>query len=158
MWIAFYRGRGDSVTRLIRWFGRSPYSHVGIVFRDGKRFDASGRVGLCRWVQHDWSEGWEEYPLDVTIEQYAAAYASLDRLNGLPFDYLSVLRFVFPLLRQGHGWYCTQLVAMVMREHLGIPAPEIATPARIMHALHEHYKRQGRKRFARGRQLQELSK
>ena len=59
--LAFYRGRGDLLDRVIRWVTRSPYSHVEIIALTGQHDgtarearslarDLGKQVRLCCWL------------------------------------------------------------------------------------------------------------
>ena len=127
MRIAFYRGPGDWITRIIRVLTRGPYSHVELVFSDGRRFSASGRKPAgVRFSSEPHSEGWDFINLPVTAEQERAARTFAAVLEGSPFKWRGLFRFIAPFLGDGPNshWYCSELVLWILQRCFGM-LPEV---------------------------------
>lgn len=123
MRLAFYRGPGDWITRVIRIVTRGPYSHVELVFSDGLRFGASGRrpAGV-RLNSEPYGDGWDFIPLPIEAseERIARMFATL--LAGSPFKWRGLFRFIAPFLGDGPNshWYCSELVLWTLQRCFGM--------------------------------------
>ena len=92
MWIAFYRGPGDWITRFIRRGTRGPYSHVELVFSDLTSFGASGRENCVRFQRIKSFRHWDLISLPLSADQERTLRVACEELAGLGFDWLGLLR------------------------------------------------------------------
>lgn len=119
MQIAFYKGPATGITnklgRLLVCIGTlSRYSHCELVIQ-GVCYSASARDGGVRSKVIDLASGhWDV--VDVPGDE-AAALAWFCAHMGEAYDWMGVLRFALPFLRQRPGkWFCSEAVA----EALGV--------------------------------------
>ncbi len=123
MRLAFYRGPGDWITRTIRLLTRGPYSHVELVFSDGARFSASGRVPSGVRFEHEpHGAGWDFLLLPASPEQERVARVFCQVLAGSPFKWRGLYRFLCPWLGDGPNsdWYCSELTLWVLQRCFGL--------------------------------------
>lgn len=136
-YLAFYKGKGTWVDRLIRWSTRSAYSHVEIVhdmeekwqhFTFGYQcYSSSARDGGVRskliklnpdhWdlVEVTWRD---DFDLDLFIENDSAKYD----YSGIVFSH------IFSLGRHNKNkWFCSEICAAA----LGLPKPQNYSPGRL---------------------------
>lgn len=123
MKLAFYKGPGDWITKAIRVLTRGPYSHVELVFTDGVRFAASGRMpkGVhFRYTPH--GEGWDYIAIAASPDQERVARTFASVLVGSPFKWKGVFRFLCPLLGDGPNshWYCSELILWMLQRCFGM--------------------------------------
>lgn len=99
-----------------------PYSHVELVFSDGRCFSASGHDGVARWKVQDLSTAWDFVSIPgVTVEQETTAAAFVDPLHGTRFDYMAIYSFVLPFLPDDPArWYCSELCLVVLQQCCGL--------------------------------------
>jgi len=126
--IAFYRGPPRRwLHKLSHWliclFTLSRYSHCELVI-DGVCWSSSARDGGVRQKQIDLTDGkW----IVVNVPS-ADADAALDwfyRHEGKSYDYLGVVQFLLPFVRQGRDkWFCSEATS----EALGLPCATKTTP------------------------------
>jgi len=121
--LAFYRGPGDWITRTIRVLTRGPYSHVEIVFSDGVRFSASGRMPAGVRFDHErHGEGWDYLSIPATPEQERIARTFAAVLEGSAFKWRGLYRFIAPWLGDGPNsdWYCSELALWMLQRCFGM--------------------------------------
>ena len=145
--VAFYKGRPRAGSPLlerakylfdwtIRRITRSPYSHCELAIPDTTRpgvyycVSASVRDGGVRGKYMTLpEERWDLLPAPTTDED---VYRHLRQHEGQPYDWLGVLRFIFPILRQSKTrWFCSEFVGTV----LGMDNPERQTPQTVYQYL-----------------------
>jgi hypothetical protein len=116
-YIALYKGPASNWWDRLRDFAvkvwtRSRYSHVELVI-DGIAHSSSPRDGGVRakFIQFA-PERWDLY--EVNINE-AAAFAWFCEHSGQNYDWLGIVRFVFPFVphRKGH-WFCFEAVAAAL--------------------------------------------
>ncbi len=134
IWLAFYRGRGTWVDRVIRVATRSPYSHVELILSphrpvegdiDRPAFSASGRDGgvRCKTIAFDLAK-WDFVP--VVWADEARLHHAIQTYSGLRYDYLGLLfSQIFNLRRDAPDrWFCSETVAWI----LDLPFPSALSP------------------------------
>ena len=119
MMLAFYRGPGNWITRFIRYWTDSEYSHVTLVFSNGEAFGASGRdrpacqfkwlfdfgvpgrhrVLIRRTITYqavDSADLWTLVPINVTPAQERRVRRACERWDGTKFDWLGLACHLLP--------------------------------------------------------------
>lgn len=120
---AFYKGTRPGVAgiynRLVRWWTRSPYSHVELVMSTGRAWSASFEDGGVRSKLIDFDPAkWDLVDLPAELEQGAEAWFKERR--GNKYDLLGNLQFVLAAIPHSRKrWFCSEAVAAA----LGIPEP-----------------------------------
>ena len=114
---AFYKatrpGLQGLYSRAVRWIDRGAYSHCELVFSDGLSGSASYIDGGVRLKRIDYdTERWDFVALPDSLEPAARAWFELH--HGEPYDLLGNLRFVFFMVREGRGWFCSEAMAAAL--------------------------------------------
>lgn len=132
---AFYKGIRPGVAgiynRLVRWWTRSPYSHVELVMSSGRAWSASFEDGGVRSKLIDIDPAkWDVIELPDHLEPAAAAWFAARR--GAKYDILGNLQFVLAAIPHSRKrWFCSEAVAAA----LGIPEPWRYDPGTLASAL-----------------------
>lgn len=111
--ILLYRG-ADSVSKLIQWQTRSPYSHAALLLPDGETIIESQYptgVGIRPVNAADRLEADVFAVADMTAGKWAKAVDfAMDELDE-PYDYQSIFRFITRTKRSiDRRWFCSELV------------------------------------------------
>jgi len=97
MRLAFYKGK-SLVSRLIRWKTRGKYSHVAIMFDDGRILEAWHAPSSVRWIKSLCDGHTAETPVDIfTITpdlDEVAAIEFAQRQVGKEYGFLKILKFL----------------------------------------------------------------
>ena len=119
--IAFYRGHGRLRDRAIRWWTRSPYSHVELVLPNNGGWIGiyppdSPRVRLRAYNDSYKRNEWDFINLSVTREQVEAILDFYDKTKGQGYDWVGmVLSHVTPFkIKKTNKWYCSEWVAYAL--------------------------------------------
>lgn len=115
MYLAFYgNGYGGFSNKFIRYWTspltyklngkwRATFSHVEIVFSDGMMFSASQYEGHVRLKPHSFTgKAWVRKPLSISAKHEGIIRKNCEVLVdiGVGYDYLGVLGFVLPFVKQ----------------------------------------------------------
>lgn len=116
--LMFYRAKGTFLDRAIRWFTKSPYSHVEIDFgaENGGSFSSSFRDGGVRFKDIDFKEDrWDE--IKVYVDDPAAALRFARSVVGKKYGTWEVVRFLFPFMRERKNeWFCSEVCLRAIQE------------------------------------------
>ncbi len=156
MHLAFYRGEGDAITWAIRKLTGSPYSHVALMFSDGRTAECTGkpcwRSTGVRWRSERWDKrpdeltgDWDLVPVRATAAQERRVRSFVDAHLGQRFSWRGVLSFLAPRLTgrleevgasSQTGWICTTF-AMAAMHSAGLLAdvPMNLCPGSLIEAL-----------------------
>jgi hypothetical protein len=138
--LAFYKGKGTWVDRVIRFVTRSNYSHVEVIYSydhdtlRGCTVSASSRDGGVRATVIAFNpEHWDFLPVPWITHEHvrARAFPELHK----PYDYIGLmLSQLFNFHRGGRGWFCSELAAYI----IGLPLPSSWSPGELKDVL-EYY-------------------
>jgi hypothetical protein len=138
---AFYKGTHAGLpgiyNRLVRWWTRSPYSHVELIFMEGPRtgrglaFSASYMDGGVRDKAIDFDpQKWDF--VDLPHELREQAWDWFCAHEGQGYDLLGNLHFILSAVGDDkRRWFCSEAVAAA----LGMPNPERFDPGTLRAAL-----------------------
>lgn len=141
-WIAFYRGRGRLMDKVIRFASRAPYSHVEMIRQDQRPKDgdvvtcisSSGRDGGVRIKEIQLKPGkWSVYEVPwARAETWDRAEVHL----GKPYElWMMVWSQLFKFHRTDrHKWFCSELIAHA----LGLSMPHGKSPSDLLRAVHDN--------------------
>ena len=110
--LAFYKGKGDWVDKVIRWWTKSQYSHVEVVVGD-TWISSSPRDGGVRSMRmEDYNaEHWDiiDYPGVSAVD----VFDLFRRTKGDDYDFIGILfSEVLPLgIQSKSKWYCSEWAA-----------------------------------------------
>ena len=138
---AFYRGTRPGLAgiynRLVRWWTKSPYSHVELIFYDGVKCagglaaSASNMDGGVRTKVIDFDLARWDF-IELPDELAERAWQWFRDHDGAPYDLVGNLQFVLaPVPHSQTRWFCSEAVAAA----LGIPDPWRYSPGTLASAL-----------------------
>ena len=132
-YLAFYKGNGDFLNKVVRLFTRSKYSHCAIVAHCVE-YSSSSRYGGVyaqrRYIPYDLKE-WDLVPVDIPSQDIVAFY---NRTRDCKYDYLGALGIVFTVFKQkGSRYFCSEWCA----ECLGLDKPHKYTPDSLYKRLNK---------------------
>ena len=106
------------VSRGIRFFTNSDYSHVDIVTRGGRLFGSHivGRNGVwCR--ERDYQDFTRRLLARIVVPDAKAVRYAAFRQAGKPFDYTAVINFGLQRdWTEDDSWFCSELVAYAFQQ------------------------------------------
>jgi len=132
---AFYRGTRPGLagiySRVVRWWTKSPYSHVELVLSSGRAWSSSFEDGGVRSKLIDFDPArWDLVDLPPALEHAAVAWFEAHR--GAGYDLVGNLQFVIsPVPHSRRRWFCSEAVAAA----LGIPDPWRYSPGALASTL-----------------------
>lgn len=108
---------GDFVDHIIGWFSGGKYSHVELVFSKILCFSSRPFSGTTfTTIDYD-NEHWEVFNLPMSAEKELAILQWCMKESHCKYDWLGVLRFVFPFIKQSKKrWFCTEIVVTALQE------------------------------------------
>lgn len=141
-WVAFYRGRGRVMDKVIRFASRAPYSHVELIRQDMRPKDgdivtcisSSARDGGVRVKQIQLQPGkWSVYEVPWA---HPATWDRAEVHLGKPYElWMMVWSQLFKFNRQNRKkWFCSELVAHA----LGLSMPHAKSPSDLLRAVHDN--------------------
>lgn len=138
---AFYKGIHAGLpgiyNRLVRWWTRSPYSHVELIFFDSGPGDDSQAASASymdggvrfKWFTFD-PALWDFVDLPDHMAMQALRW--FDEHDGEAYDLLGNVHFVLSAVGdEKRKWFCSEAVAAA----LGMPNPERFDPGTLHAAL-----------------------
>ena len=119
--VAFYKGKGDYLNGIVRWWTKSIYSHAELVLPDGitwigispflKSKVASRKKLIINYVD------WDFITLDVTQEQVDIIMEFFEDTEGHGYDWVGMLlsQFLPCKIKHKRRWYCSEWIAYALR-------------------------------------------
>tara|TARA_Y100000310_G_scaffold70027_1_gene65558 strand:- start:1324 stop:1845 length:522 start_codon:yes stop_codon:yes gene_type:complete len=119
--IAFYKGEGNCLNGIVRWWTKSTYSHAEIVLPDGKTW-----LGISPFLKSkvdsriklifNYAE-WDFVSLPVTQEQLDIIMEFFKDTKGQRYDWIGMLlsQFLPCKIKHKKRWYCSEWIAYALR-------------------------------------------
>lgn len=121
--VAFYKGKGKIVDKLIRWWTNSPYSHCELLFPDGIMFSSDAWSGGVRWNTNYDLSNWDIVRVDLTKAEIDVLIRWCKTKETSDYDWLGVIRFVIPFTNQDPDkWFCSELCAAGLKAVAKLPS------------------------------------
>ena len=133
-YLAFYKGKGNWMDKLIRLFTRGQYSHVELaIYKGDWRFDcysSSPRDGGVREKTMALNPmNWDFIPVDIEQAKIVDFYYET---RGMKYDFLGAIGLVIPFLHQDKKkWFCSEWCANV----LGLEKPSQYSPVKLSESI-----------------------
>lgn len=119
--IAFYKGKGNFINAIVRWWTKSIYSHAEIVLSDGTTW-----VGISPFLKSEVNgrdkphidvEEWDFINLDIDKDQYNTVIEFYNDTRGHKYDWIGMLLSQFLPCRIKHKsrWYCSEWITYALR-------------------------------------------
>lgn len=114
MYLAFYKGKGNFIDKLIRFFTKSKYSHVELLFSDDRYFSADAWTNTVRYTNFTANPtNWDLVKVDGN-EVKARFFCN--RVVNAKYDFLGVLFFFFNLGDTNSRWFCSEVCTKALQE------------------------------------------
>tara|TARA_R100000008_G_C3563423_1_gene157601 strand:+ start:401 stop:907 length:507 start_codon:yes stop_codon:yes gene_type:complete len=119
--IAFYKGKGNWLNRLICWWTKSRYSHAELVLPDNKHW-----IGISPFlsskvesrIKTDCNiEEWDFVDFKITEEQLKTILAFFKETKECRYDWIGMLlsQFLPFHIKRKNKWYCSEWIAYALR-------------------------------------------
>lgn len=119
--IAFYKGKGDLINTIVRWWTKSVYSHAELILPDGLTWISispsfNSKIARRLKLEIDYSE-WDFIDLEVTAEQHNVILAFFEETEGQGYDWIGMLlsQFLPCKIKHREKWYCSEWIAYALR-------------------------------------------
>jgi hypothetical protein len=119
--IAFYKGDGDILNKIVRWWTKSKYSHAELVLPDGATWIGispllKSKVESREKLIVDNLE-WDFIKVKITEEQYQTIIDFFDQTRGCGYDWIGMLlsQFLPFRIKYHNRWYCSEWIAYALR-------------------------------------------
>jgi len=138
---AFRVGAKGFFSRAIRFVTKSEdgISHVEVLFPDGLSFSSREPKGTS-WLKIDYAAdpgGWIRYAVEVTQDQLADAVIVAETFNGLPYDFLGILRLYVVKNVENQRQFCSE-IGTRLAHAVGLARslnPNLTSPQRLKDAI-----------------------
>ena len=115
--IAFYKGKGNFVNAIVRWWTGSAYSHAELVLEDNITW-----IGISPFLKSKISKKirlsiipaeWEFVSVDISEEQHELIMQFFKDTEGQGYDWVGMLmsQFLSYKIKHRKRWYCSQWIA-----------------------------------------------
>ena len=119
--IAFYKGKGNFINGIVRWWTKSIYSHAEIVLPDGITWIGispflKSKVASRKKIIIDYSE-WDFVDINVNQEQLDIIMEFFEDTEGHGYDWIGMLlsQFLPCKIKHKKRWYCSEWIAYALR-------------------------------------------
>lgn len=119
--IAFFRGKGNCVNSVVRWWTNSIYSHAEIILPDGYTW-----IGISPFLKSKVDEKkkiffelqeWDFIDIEITEEQYNIIMEFYEDTKGQGYDWIGMLlsQFLPCKIKHKKRWYCSEWISYALR-------------------------------------------
>lgn len=122
--VAFYKGSGGLIHKIVRWWTKSKYSHVELIMPDDKTWVSispflSSRV-TSKKIETKFNDAeWDVLTFALSFREPVEAYQLrqlhkfINRTEGMKYDWFGMLISNFSpfLIKHRHKWYCSEWIA-----------------------------------------------
>jgi len=119
--IAFYKGKGDILNKIVRWWTKSKYSHAELILDDCETWISISPKFLSKIKASKKffanPAQWDFVPLNVDSEQYQTILDFYDETKGSGYDWIGMLlsQFLPFRIKTENRWYCSEWIAYALR-------------------------------------------
>ena len=119
--VAFYKGKGNFINTIVRWWTGSVYSHAELILDDDKTW-----IGISPFIKSKISKRietsidpskWDFYSIDITEEQHEVILEFFHETKGEGYDWFGMLmsQFLTCKIKHRKRWYCSEWIAYALR-------------------------------------------
>jgi len=119
--VAFYKGKGNWKNKVIRWWTKSPFSHVELVLPDEKTWISispflTSKVA-ARNKEQVTLDNWQFVEIQVTEQQVEVIKEFYEFTEGCGYDWIGMLfsQFLPFHIKRRNKWYCSEWIAYALR-------------------------------------------
>ena len=119
--IAFYKGDGNILNKIVRWWTNSVYSHAELVIPESNTW-----MGITPLVKSKINaikkeecniEEWDFIDIEISESQYNNIMEFYEDTCGHGYDWAGMLlsQFLPCKIKHKHRWYCSEWIAYALR-------------------------------------------
>ena len=119
--MAFFKGEGNCLNRIVRWWTKSAYSHAELVLPDGITWlgispFVKSKVASRKKLIIDYGE-WDFLSISVTQEQVDIIMEFFEDTEGHRYDWIGMLlsQFLPCKIKHKKRWYCSEWITYALR-------------------------------------------
>ena len=119
--VAFYKGKGNFLNSIVRWWTGSIYSHAELVLPDGITWLGispflKSKVDARKKLLLNPGE-WDFINIQITEEQLEIILEFLEDTKGCGYDWIGMLlsQFLPCKIKHKKRWYCSEWIAYALR-------------------------------------------
>ena len=119
--VAFYKGKGNFINSIVRWWTNSIYSHAELVLPDGETWIGispflKSKVASRQKLLVDYTE-WDFLTIEITEEQYEVILDFFEETKGEGYDWVGMLasQFLPCKIKHRKRWYCSEWISYALR-------------------------------------------
>ena len=119
--IAFYKGEGDILNKIVRKWTKSIYSHAELILDDAETWiSISPKIGSKineNLISSPNPSSWDFISLKVDEEQYQTILDFYSETKGSGYDWVGMLlsQFLPFRIKTENRWYCSEWIAYALR-------------------------------------------
>ena len=119
--VAFYKGKGNFLNSIVRWWTGSIYSHAELILPDGITWLGispflKSKVDARKKLLLNPGE-WDFINIQITEEQLEIILEFLEDTKGQGYDWIGMLlsQFLPCKIKHKKRWYCSEWIAYALR-------------------------------------------
>ena len=119
--VAFYKGKGNFINSIVRWWTNSVYSHAELVLPDGETWIGispflKSKVASRQKLLVDYTE-WDFLTIEITEEQYEVILDFFEETKECKYDWIGMIlsQFLPFNIKRKNKWYCSEWIAYALR-------------------------------------------
>lgn len=119
--IAFYKGEGDILNKIVRWWTKSQYSHAELILNDRETWISISPKFLSKIEASKKffanPAHWDYTTLTVDPDQYQTILDFYTETEGSGYDWIGMLlsQFLPFRIKTENRWYCSEWIAYALR-------------------------------------------
>ncbi len=121
VWIALYKGKGNLINKIVRWWSDSIYSHAEFILSDKQTWIGISPFIKARVVQRKVTnydpDKWDFYEISITEEQHKLIIDFYNLTKGCRYDWAGMLlsQFLPFHIKEKNKWYCSEWILYALR-------------------------------------------
>ena len=119
--VAFYKGQGNWKHKIIRWWTKSPYSHVELIMPDNYTWASISPLltaTVSKRIKTDFDlENWDFVSLEINEIQHEIIQDFFEETKGCKYDWIGMIcSQLLPFhIKRKNKWYCSEWIAYALR-------------------------------------------
>ena len=120
--LAFYIARyGNWIDKAVAFFSKGKYSHIEMIFEDGRSYSSSWQDGGTRFkdIRYSNKHKWDIVEYQVDDYEYSRILEFCLTKLGRKYDWTGVLSFMLPFHQDRNRYFCTEVTVKAF-QHAGL--------------------------------------
>tara|TARA_B100000085_G_C18413371_1_gene459569 strand:+ start:71 stop:547 length:477 start_codon:yes stop_codon:yes gene_type:complete len=121
IYVAFYKGKGNFINAIVRWWTKSEFSHAELILPDKVTWIGISpfiKSQVCRRIVLDVDrKDWKIVSIEVTQEQLNIILDFYNETKGRGYDWVGMLlsQFLPWRIKTKNKWYCSEWISYALR-------------------------------------------